>query len=78
MKKTVKMTFTLDELRELTGICSEHAHHMKAQAIRNKNASQFDKSVKRSQDFSSRFYEALIEAEYGKAKRERSTQHEQG
>lgn len=67
MKKTVKMTFTLDELRELTGICSAHGHHLKAQAVRNENASQFDKSVKRSWDFSSRFYAALIEAEYGKA-----------
>ncbi|MBR3561071.1 MAG: hypothetical protein IKN81_06055 [Oscillospiraceae bacterium] len=67
MKNTVRMTFTLDELRELTGICSEHGHHMKAQAIRNGNPKQFDKLVNRSWDFSSRFYNALIKAEYGKA-----------
>lgn len=67
MKSTVKLTFTLDELRELTGICSEHGHHMKAVAVRNGSPKQFDKSVKQSWDFSARFYNALIEAEYGKA-----------
>lgn len=66
MNKTVRMTFTLDELRELTGICSEHGHHLKMQAIRNGKPKQFDKSVERSRGFSSRFYTALIEAEYGK------------
>lgn len=62
------MTFTLDELRELTGILSEYGHHMKMQAIRNGNVSQFDKSVECSLNFSKRFYTALIDAEYGKAK----------
>lgn len=68
MRSKVKMTFTLEELRELTGICSEYGHHLKDRAARNGAPKQFDKSVKRSWDFSARFYSALIEAEYGKAK----------
>lgn len=68
MRNMVKMTFTLDELRELTGICSEHGHHLKMQAVRNGMPAQFDKSVERSWGFSSRFYTALIKTEYGKSK----------
>lgn len=66
--KTVKLSFTLDELRELTGIIQAHSAHLRMTACKNGNVHQFDNSIAQENELCSRFYNALIEEEYGKKK----------